>query len=153
MWRAAPFSGADYNKYESDSDNFYTSAPPIDWENPIYSGGPGSLVPYTSTNNDQKTNGLYLQQDLTFFDKLTVSVGLRNDWLDLSETNLIAGSTVAGNHSEFTKRFGVSYKLTEELVPYISYAESAAPPASGADPRPESSTKPGSNTGRRVFQH
>ena len=126
--------GADYNKYESDSDNFYTSAPPIDWENPIYSGGPGALVPYASTNNDQKTIGLYLQQDLTFFDKLTVSVGLRNDWLDLSETNLIAGSTVAGNHSEFTKRFGVSYKLTEELVPYISYAESAAPPASGAEP-------------------
>ncbi|WP_426129014.1 TonB-dependent siderophore receptor [Pararhizobium sp. PWRC1-1] len=126
--------GAEYNKYESDSDNFYTSAPPIDWENPIYSGGPGSLVPYASTNNDQQTNALYLQQDLTFFDKLTVSVGLRNDWLDLSETNLIAGSTVSGNHSEFTKRFGVSYKLTEELVPYISYAESASPPASGSEP-------------------
>jgi iron complex outermembrane receptor protein len=126
--------GADYNKYESDSDNFYTSAPPIDWENPIYSGGPGSMVPYASTNNDQQTNALYLQQDLTFFDKLTVSVGLRNDWLDLSETNLIAGSTVAGNHSEFTKRFGVSYKLTEELAPFISYAESAAPPASGSEP-------------------
>ena len=126
--------GADYNQYESDSDNFYTSAPPIDWENPIYSGGPGSMVPYASTNNDQQTNGLYLQQDLTFFDKLTVSVGLRNDWLDLSETNLIAGSTVAGHHSEFTKRFGISYKLTEQLAPYLSYAESAAPPASGSEP-------------------
>jgi iron complex outermembrane receptor protein len=126
--------GADYNKYESNSDNFYTSAPSIDWENPIFSGGPGSMVPYASTNTDQQTNALYLQQDLTFFDKLTVSVGLRNDWLDLSERNLIAGSTVAGDHSEFTKRFGVSYKLTEELVPYISYAESAAPPASGSEP-------------------
>ena len=126
--------GADYNKYESDSANFYTSATSIDWENPIYSGGPGAMAPYASTNNDQQTNAIYLQQDLTFFDKLTVSVGLRNDWLDLSETNLLAGTTRAGNHSEFTTRIGASYKITEELAPYISYAESAAPPAAGSDP-------------------
>lgn len=126
--------GADYNKYESDSDNFYTPAPSIDWENPIYSGGPGSLSPYASTNNDQQTNAIYLQQDLTFFDRLTVSVGLRNDWLDLSETNLLTDTTQAGNHSEFTTRLGVSYKITEEIAPYISYAESAAPPASGSEP-------------------
>ncbi|MCD7108009.1 TonB-dependent siderophore receptor [Rhizobium sp. DKSPLA3] len=126
--------GTEYNKFESDTDNCYTSAPSIDWENPIYSGGPGSLSPYSSVNNDQKTAAVYLQQDLTFFDKLTVSVGLRNDWLDLSETDRLAGSTASGNHSEFTKRIGASYKITEELAPYISYAESAAPPASGADP-------------------
>jgi iron complex outermembrane receptor protein len=126
--------GADYNKYESDSDNFYAPAPSIDWENPIYSGGPGSLSPYASTNNDQQTNAIYLQQDLTFFDKLTVSGGLRNDWLDLSETDLLTDTTQAGNHSEFTMRAGVSYKITEEIAPYISYAESAAPPASGSEP-------------------
>jgi iron complex outermembrane receptor protein len=126
--------GADYNKYESDSDSFYTPAPSIDWENPIYSGGPGAMSPYASTNNDQQTNAIYLQQDLTFFDKLTVSAGLRNDWFDLSETNLLAGTTQAGDHSEFTTKFGVSYKITEELAPYISYAESAAPPAAGSEP-------------------
>ncbi|MFP5076061.1 TonB-dependent siderophore receptor [Rhizobium sp. YIM 134829] len=126
--------GADYNNYQADSDSFYTGAPPIDWENPIYSGGPGTLVPYASTANDQKTTALYLQQDLTFFDRLSVSVGLRNDWLDLSETNLLTDSTQSGTHSEFTARIGASYKLTEELAPYISYAESAAPPAAGAEP-------------------
>ena len=126
--------GAEYNNFDSDSDNFYTGAPSIDWENPIYTGGPGPMLPYASTRNDQNTRSIYLQEDLTFFDRLTVSVGLRNDWLDLSETNLLAGSTQSGNHSEFTKRLGISYKITEELAPYISYAESAAPPAAGSDP-------------------
>ncbi len=126
--------GADYNNYESNSDNFYTPAPPINWENPIYSGGPGSMSPYDSTHNDQQTNAIYLQQDLTFFDRLTVSAGLRNDWLDLSETKVLLGTTQSGDYTEFTTRIGASYKITEELAPYISYAESAAPPASGAKP-------------------
>jgi iron complex outermembrane receptor protein len=126
--------GADYNNFESDTDNFYTGAPPIDWENPVYSGGPGRLSPFSSVFNDQETTAIYLQQDLTFFDKLNVSVGLRNDWLDLSQTDRLAGTTVSGDHSEFTKRIGASYKITEEWAPYISYAESAAPPAFGADP-------------------
>ena len=126
--------GATYNEYEAYSDSFYTSAPSINWENPIYSGGPGSIPPYANVNNDQQTTAIYLQQDLTFFDRLTVSAGLRNDWLDLSETDLLSGATKAGEHSEFTKKFGVSYKITEELAPYISYAESVAPPAIGAEP-------------------
>jgi iron complex outermembrane recepter protein len=126
--------GATYNEYEAYSDSFYTSAPSINWENPIYSGGPGSIPPYASVNNDQQTTAIYLQQDLTFFDRLTVSAGLRNDWLDLSETDLLSGATKAGEHSEFTKKFGVSYKITEELAPYISYAESVAPPAIWAEP-------------------
>lgn len=126
--------GVEYNKFESDSDNFYALAPSIDLENPIYSGGPGPLSPYTSTLNDQKTKAIYLQQDLTFFDRLTVSAGLRNDWLDLSETNQLAGTTVSDDHSEFTKRIGVSYKITDEVAAYASYAESVAPPGVGSDP-------------------
>jgi iron complex outermembrane receptor protein len=126
--------GTEYNKFTSDSDTFYTAAPSIDWENPIYSGGPGDISPYARVGNDQKTTAVYLQQDLTFFEKLNVSVGLRNDWLDLSQSDRLAGSVLSGDHSEFTKRIGASYKITDELAPYVSYAESAAPPAYGADP-------------------
>jgi len=126
--------GGEYNAFKSDSDNFYTGAPSIDWLNPVYTGGPGTMLPYASTLNDQKTTALYLQQDLTFFDRLTVSVGLRNDWLDLDETDQLSNVTKSGTHSEFTKRIGISYKLTDEWATYASYAESAAPPAAGADP-------------------
>lgn len=126
--------GAEYNKLDSESDLYYSPASPINWVNPVYSGAPGSLFLYNSTQNDQKTNAVYLQQDLTFFDRLTASVGLRNDWLDLTETNRLTATTTTGDHSEFTKRFGLSYKITEELAVYTSYAESVAPPSTGNEP-------------------
>ncbi|WP_411034841.1 TonB-dependent siderophore receptor [Shinella sp. BYT-45] len=126
--------GAEYNKFESESEMYYSAAPDIDWVNPVYSGRPASLFLYNSTQNDQKTKAIYLQQDLTFFDRLTASVGLRNDWLDLSETNLLANTTATGDYKEFTKRLGLSYKLTSELAAYVSYAESVAPPSTGNEP-------------------
>lgn len=126
--------GAEYNRLETESDMYYSAAPPIDWMNPVYSGAPGSLFLYNSTKNDQKTKAIYLQQDVTVFDRLTASVGLRNDWLDLAETNLLAATTATGDHSELTKRFGLSYKITEELAVYTSYAESVAPPSTGNEP-------------------
>ncbi|SSC72873.1 unnamed protein product [Ciceribacter sp. T2.26MG-112.2] len=126
--------GAEYNKFDSVGSNYYVAAPAIDFENPVYWGGPGALSPYSSTKNNQKTKALYLQQDLTFYDKLTASVGLRNDWLDLSETDRLANTTDSGDYSEMTRRFGLSYKITEELAVYTSYAESVAPPSTGTEP-------------------
>jgi iron complex outermembrane receptor protein len=127
--------GADYNDFESRNYGLYIpGAPPINWTNPVYSGGPVSTAPTSGTGNDQVTKAIYLQQDLTFADRLTVSLGLRNDWFDLSQTNLFTGASSSGDHSEFTKRLGVSYKITEELAAFASYAESAAPPGIGTDP-------------------
>lgn len=120
--------GAEYNKYSSDNYWIYTSAAPINWLNPVYSGGPAAGTPVYLTTNDQKTKALYLQQELTFSDRLTLSLGMRNDWLDLSE------GTTSGSYSEFTKRIGVSYKITPELAAFASYGESVAPPATGAEP-------------------
>ncbi|MBN8954975.1 MULTISPECIES: TonB-dependent siderophore receptor [unclassified Rhizobium] len=130
-------AGIDYNNFKSENYGVYVpGAPPINWLDPVYSGAPSSISPTYGTRNDQKTTGLYLQEDLTFADRLTVSLGLRNDWLDLSETDLFAISnpTTSGNHSEFSKRVGVSYKFTEEWAAFASYGESVAPPAIGADP-------------------
>lgn len=135
--------GAEYNDFESTTYGLYLppmsatppgTTPPINWLNPVYSGGPTSTAPNSGTSNDQKTKAIYLQQDLTFSDRLTVSLGLRNDWFDLSETNLFSGASKSSNDSAFTKRFGASYKITEELAAYASYAESAAPPGVGTEP-------------------
>jgi iron complex outermembrane receptor protein len=141
-------AGVEYNSFKSQTLGLYQTpitplrptdppgtTPPINWLNPIYSGGPISTAPDSGTRNEQKTKAIYLQQDLTFSDRLTASVGLRNDWLDLSQENLFGTApATSDDHSEFTARFGVSYKITEELAAYASYAESAAPPGIGSDP-------------------
>src|SRR3546814_20733999 len=110
------------------------STPPINWLNPVYSGGPLSTAPTYGTQTNQKTKAIYLQQDLTFSDRLTVSLGMRSDWFDLSETDLFGGGTTSSSDSAFTTRFGASSKITEELAAYASYAESAAPPGVGTEP-------------------
>lgn len=132
-------AGIDYNNFKSTNYGLYNpDAPPINWLDPIYSGAPTSTLPNSGTRNNQKTTGLYVQQDLTFAERLTVSVGLRNDWLDLKETDLFASPgvepTTSGNPSEFSKRLGASYKFTDELAGFASYGESVAPPVIGADP-------------------
>jgi len=136
-------AGVDYNHFQSQNYGLYYgpagvsggTTPPINWVNPVYTGGPASLAATSGSKSDQKTNAVYLQQDLTFSDRLTLSLGLRNDWLDLSQTNLFAPyTTQTADHSEFTTRFGASYKITEELAAFASYAESAAPPAVGINP-------------------
>lgn len=127
--------GIDYNNFKSDNYGLYdTSAPPISTTDPVYTGGPVSTVPTYGTANDQKTTGLYLQQDLTFWDKLTTSIGVRNDWFDLSQDDLFSSASDSDTQNKFTKRFGVSYKITEEVAAFASYAESAAPPGIGTEP-------------------
>lgn len=136
-------AGIEYNKFESQTYTLYDpSAPPINWVNPVYSGGPSSTAPNSGTLANQNNKSMYLQQDLTFSDRLTASVGVRNDWFNLSETTLVpntggglrSSGTKSADHSEFTARFGLSYKITDEVATYASYAESAAPPGAGTEP-------------------
>ncbi|KRA67497.1 TonB-dependent siderophore receptor [Rhizobium sp. Root651] len=128
--------GVFYNDYTSGSKNYFGSAPSINWMNPVYTGAPASVPLFSNSLTDQKTKAIYLQQDLTFFDRLIVSAGLRNDWIDTDQTNRLNGTTASGDISELTKRIGVSYKVTNEIAPYISYAESVVP-ASGLSVEPE----------------
>ena len=126
--------GADYSNFNSRGANYYTSAPQIDFANPIFAGGPGPLSPFSSSNKDQVNGGIYLQQDLIFSDRVTASLGLRNDWLDLKDVDPTNSTAESGSYSELSKRIGLSYKLTDELATYVSYAESVAPPSAGSEP-------------------
>ncbi|MBS9721245.1 TonB-dependent siderophore receptor [Tianweitania sp. BSSL-BM11] len=122
--------GLMHNDQVSDSKSYFGGAPGIDWTNPVYTGRPASVPLYQAQKNDQQTTGLYFQEELTFADKLIASIGLRNDWIDTELTNNLTGRTTSGDFSEFTKRFGLTYKITPELATYASYAESVVPASS-----------------------
>ncbi|XUY29237.1 TonB-dependent siderophore receptor [Agrobacterium sp. rho-8.1] len=127
--------GVEYNNFKSEEASLFVpnGPPPIDSANPVYTGGPNvGLTP--GNGNDQTTKAIYLQQDVTYQDRLTVSLGLRNDWLDLSQTQLSSGASTSDDHSEFSKKVGLSYKITEEFAAFASYAESAAAPGVGTEP-------------------
>ncbi|MEP7453881.1 TonB-dependent siderophore receptor [Phyllobacterium sp. SB3] len=127
--------GVEYNKSSSSNGTYYGPAGSIDWNNPVYSGGPANLPLISSTRTRQNTKAVYIQQDLTFAEKLIATVGLRNDWLDIEERNrLNPEASGEADLSELTSRFGLTYKLTDEMSIYASYAESVAPPTVGLDP-------------------
>lgn len=130
-------AGVDYNSIESTNESGYlwgAGTPSIDWQNPVYAGPPPAIPLSTRNSNDRSTRAVYLQQDLIFSDRMTASVGLRNDWLDLEETDLGTSVSTSRDYSEFSKRVGLSYKITEELATYVSYAESVAPTSTGNQP-------------------
>lgn len=126
--------GAEYNTGSATNLTYFGPAPGIDWTNPIYTGRPASVPLYASTSTDDHSKALYLQQELTFAEKFIVSVGLRNDWINVDQTNELTGVSGSNSVSEFTKRVGVSYRIVEELAAYASYAESVSPPSTGLEP-------------------
>ena len=112
----------------------YGAAPGIDWTNPVFTGAPAGLFRYDDSSANATVNGVYVEQNLVFDDRLTAVIGLRNDWLDLDQTNNLTNTQQAAEFSEFTKRFGLSYALTPEFSVFGSYGESAMPAAPyGAD--------------------
>ena len=126
--------GVEFRNSLTDNDTTWGAAPGIDWTNPVYTGAPRSVPLIASTRSDHQGKALYLQQDLTFFDTFILTTGLRNDWLDLKETDKLAGVTSEGDFSELTKRVGLTYKMTDEIAPFVSYADSVAAPGIGVEP-------------------
>lgn len=126
--------GGEFGDRLGESASYWQAAPGIDWTNPVYTGAPTLGTPYASTKTKQTTAAIYGQQNFTFYDKLILNAGLRNDWLDLSEDNRLTGTTKEGDFSETTARIGLTYKFTPELAAFANYAQSVAPPAIGVEP-------------------
>jgi iron complex outermembrane recepter protein len=133
-------AGLDYKRHDGAATTYYSAvAPDISWSNPVYSGAPTYATPFAADTTKQSTVGLYIQQDSTFADKLILSVGLRNDWMDLSSVETWKNGAVttanrSASLSELSKRIGATYRFTHEFAAYASYAESVAPPSVGVDP-------------------
>ena len=130
--------GIEYRDARSESESFYGASSTgvgegIDWTNPIYTGVP-DVIPQTGhSRSDQETKSVYVQQELTF-ERLIASAGIRHDWIDTTQTNLMAGTADSGDVSETTGRFALTYKITPEISAFASYAESVVPAALTVEP-------------------
>jgi iron complex outermembrane receptor protein len=131
--------GAQYNSDTSKSRTTSGKAPNIDWTNPVYTGGPTTPLALSArgtpdATNTNKVTALYVEQDLTFFDRFILSGGLRSDWMDLNQRNNVTGVTTSATPSELSKRAGIVFKATEEISTYASYSESAVPAGTTVEP-------------------
>ena len=90
---------------------------PLDLFDPQYGAALPPLFEQPVYVTDTEATGVYLQDQLTLLEGLTLTVGGRYDWV---ETN--------GEDSEaFSPRVGLSYQVLPALVAYASYSRSFLP--------------------------
>jgi iron complex outermembrane receptor protein len=96
----------------------------------------------TQWDNTIKQTGLYAQDQIKL-DRFILTVGLREDWAEVENRDLLANTTVSQKNKKLTRRIGLTYLTDFGLAPYVSYAESFFPSiGSQAPQRGASAFKP-----------
>ncbi|WP_417787972.1 TonB-dependent siderophore receptor [Stutzerimonas xanthomarina] len=128
--------GVEYRDASSEDSSVYQGVSPIDIANPVYGGAPVGLVPYSRNKQDYTTKSVFVQQNLSFFERFIVTGGIRNDSLDLTSTDItdITDVKASDNFSENSVRGALTYIVNDEVSTYVSMVESVAPPTIGVTP-------------------
>lgn len=101
---------------------------PLNVYAPVYGNFPEpSLNGATPKENNIRRLGLLAQNQMKFFDRVSVRVGVRRDKV----RNAVVGGTVSRDWAT-SANVGVVYELLPGLAPYVSYSESFNP-VSGTD--------------------
>ncbi|GGH44368.1 TonB-dependent siderophore receptor [Frigidibacter albus] len=128
--------GAEFRNASTSETSVYGDATPIDLSDPQYSGAPASLNVYSERDSNYDTRSVFIQQNLSFADRIIATFGARHDWLDLASKGQTFGTAFddSDDFSETSFRGAVTYKVTDQISAYASYVESVAPPDIGVEP-------------------
>jgi len=118
--------GADYQRRKADVAWRYGTVDPLDAGNPQYGNGNLQVLGENRYQRRLQQTGVYLQ-DLVELDQWRFSLGLRQDWVKVSEENRDSDTKVSDQRSRFTTRAGVLYLFENGIAPYASYSESFNP--------------------------
>ncbi|MBA6062778.1 TonB-dependent siderophore receptor [Pseudomonas juntendi] len=133
--------GTDYQRRKADVEWRYGTVNPLDAGNPQYGNGNLQLLGENRYQRRLQQTGVYLQ-DLVELDQWRFSLGLRQDWVKVSEQNRDSDTKMNDQRSKFTTRAGVLYLFENGIAPYVSYSESFNPnTVSDQDGRPLAPTE------------
>ncbi|SFH81817.1 TonB-dependent siderophore receptor [Modicisalibacter xianhensis] len=119
--------GADYQQRENDVTWDSGSAGNLDVTNPQY--GSDVLITYTDNQTRELSQtGVYLQDQMTL-DNWHLVLGLRNDWVDIENTNHTLGTRSELDDTQVSGRAGLLYHFDNGVAPYLSYSTSFTPNA------------------------
>jgi iron complex outermembrane recepter protein len=95
---------------------------------PVY-GAPSLPLATRALDSDNRTDvlGLYLQDQLTFWEKVHLLVGGRMDVIEVKNMNKLNGRVIEQDDFAFTPRVGLAYQFVPPLAAYASYSESFLP--------------------------
>ena len=118
--------GADYQRRKADVTWRYGTVDALDAANPQYGNGNLQVLGENNYLRRLQQTGVYLQ-DLVELDQWRFSLGLRQDWVKVSEENRDSDTRVSDDRTKLTGRAGVLYLFENGIAPYVSYSESFNP--------------------------
>lgn len=125
--------GVEYLDAHSENVSVYGSADPIDATRPVYRGVSPAIV-YQDKDQDSTIKSLFLQQNLSFYERVILTLGMRHDSMDVSETDHLSGTRSSDRFSENSFRSALTYIVNDEVSAYVSMVESVSPPEVGVTP-------------------
>lgn len=131
---SSTLAGIEFRDASTTSSSIYGTHTPIDIDNPVNTGAPTGFAPYSVQANDYTTSSVFLQQNLSFSEKVIATAGVRHDRLDITNTDRLTATTTQADFSETSYRGALTYKITDEISTYASYVQSVAPPSIGTQP-------------------
>ncbi|MGJ7524100.1 TonB-dependent siderophore receptor [Variovorax sp. GB1P17] len=122
--------GLDYQRTRIDQITFSGgSASPLSVHAPAYGGWVKEAAPYFDGISRLSQTGLYLQDQIKWGDRWTLTLGGRYDSADSNVHSRLDGSDTRIKDHKFTSRAGLVYLHPSGWAPYLSYSESFAPTA------------------------
>ncbi|WP_394144458.1 TonB-dependent siderophore receptor [Burkholderia multivorans] len=124
--------GFQYNRQTATDSEWLAAAPTLNLYNPVYTpvttavfSNPDTTY-RTDTYTTMNTFGLYAQDQIKW-NRWTLTLGGREDWVNMRMDDRAAGTQSKADVSAFTGRVGLTYQAGYGLSPYISYSTSFNP--------------------------
>ncbi|WP_049126420.1 TonB-dependent siderophore receptor, partial [Burkholderia cenocepacia] len=124
--------GFQYNRQTATDSEWLAAAPTLNLYNPVYT--PVTMGVFSDPDATSRTNtyttmntfGLYAQDQIKW-NRWTLTLGGREDWVNMRQDDRAAGTSTKADVTAFTGRVGLTYQGDYGLSPYISYATSFNP--------------------------
>ncbi|PRG87890.1 TonB-dependent siderophore receptor [Burkholderia multivorans] len=124
--------GFQYNRQTATDSEWLAAAPTLNLYNPVYT--PVTTAVFSNPDTTYRTNtyttmntfGLYAQDQIKW-NRWTLTLGGREDWVNMRMDDRAAGTQSKADMSAFTGRVGLTYQAGYGLSPYISYSTSFNP--------------------------
>ncbi|RQR57303.1 TonB-dependent siderophore receptor [Burkholderia sp. Bp9125] len=124
--------GFQYNRQTSTDSEWIAAAPTLNLYNPVYTPvtnavfADPSTTGRTDTYTAMNTFGVYAQDQIRW-NRWTLTLGGREDWVNMRQDDRAAGKQSKADVTAFTGRVGLTYQGDYGLSPYVSYATSFNP--------------------------
>lgn len=125
--------GLDWTRMADREVRYRGTAPSLNIDNPVYGVAiPAATTLFGNLHETLTQTGVYAQDQIKFDKRLILTLGARYDKAKDTTENYLANTVTKSDDGAASGRIGLSYLITPDLAPYVSYSTSFLPQA-GSD--------------------